>query len=103
MNFDISYLGLLPHLGAGELLLIAFIVLMLFGAKRLPEIAKGFGKAVREFRKSASELETDFRKSMDADEGAPSEKSAVDSSSVETKEVKGAAAEKSPVTSGTSV
>ena len=68
MNIEIYTLGFLPHLGATELFFIAFIVLMLFGAKRLPEIAKDLGKAVREVRKSASEFEGDFRKSMEVDD-----------------------------------
>ncbi|MFB0946081.1 MAG: twin-arginine translocase TatA/TatE family subunit, partial [Spirosomataceae bacterium] len=34
----------LPNLGGGEIFLILFIVLLLFGAKKLPELAKGLGK-----------------------------------------------------------
>jgi sec-independent protein translocase protein TatA len=44
-------------IGAQELLLILFIVLILFGAKRVPELAKGLGKALREFRKAAKDIE----------------------------------------------
>lgn len=43
-------------LGMGELTIIFLVIFMLFGAKNLPEIAKGMGKAVREFRKAASEV-----------------------------------------------
>lgn len=41
--------------GGMELLLILFIVLLLFGAKRLPELAKGLGQSVKEFKKASSE------------------------------------------------
>lgn len=40
--------------GPMELVLILFVLLLLFGAKRLPEIAKGFGEGIREFKKAIS-------------------------------------------------
>lgn len=43
-------------IGWQELLIIFLIVLLLFGAKRLPEIAKGLGKAVSEFKRSKDEI-----------------------------------------------
>jgi sec-independent protein translocase protein TatA len=49
------------NLGPMELVLILFLMLLLFGAKRLPELAKGMGKAIREFKKAASEAESDIR------------------------------------------
>ena len=39
-------------LGMGELIVILVIILLLFGGARLPEIARGLGKAVREFNKA---------------------------------------------------
>ena len=44
-------------IGVQELLLILFIVLILFGAKRVPELARGLGTALREFRKAAKDIE----------------------------------------------
>ncbi|TYB31754.1 MAG: twin-arginine translocase TatA/TatE family subunit [Candidatus Mcinerneyibacterium aminivorans] len=44
-------------IGFTEILLILFIVLILFGAKRLPEVAKSMGKAYREFKKEFSSFE----------------------------------------------
>ncbi len=38
------------NLGTGEIILILLIVLLLFGAKRLPELAKGLGKGINEFK-----------------------------------------------------
>jgi sec-independent protein translocase protein TatA len=45
-------------LGFQELLIILVIVLFLFGGKKLPEIAGGLGKAVREFKRATAEPET---------------------------------------------
>jgi len=42
-------------LGATELIIILVIVIILFGASRLPEIGKGIGEAIRNFKKSTSE------------------------------------------------
>ena len=43
-------------IGGWELLLIFFIVLLVFGAKRLPEIAKSMGKSVNEFKKAKDDI-----------------------------------------------
>ena len=44
-------------LGMPELLIILFVILLLFGSKKLPELAKGFGKAVGEFKRTQRETE----------------------------------------------
>jgi sec-independent protein translocase protein TatA len=46
---------MLGNLGLPEILLIGFIVLMVFGAKRLPEIGASFGKGIREFKRSIND------------------------------------------------
>ena len=43
-------------LGAGELIVVGVILFLLFGAKRLPEIGKGLGGAIREFKKVKRDL-----------------------------------------------
>ncbi|MBC7187040.1 MAG: twin-arginine translocase TatA/TatE family subunit [Calditrichaeota bacterium] len=43
-------------IGPWELMVIMLAVLILFGSKRLPELARGLGKAVQEFRKAAEEV-----------------------------------------------
>jgi len=48
-------------IGFSELLLIFFVVLLLFGGKKLPELARSMGAALREFRKAANELEEPIR------------------------------------------
>lgn len=48
----------MPTLGPPELLLILAIVVLIFGASRLPEIGKGLGQSIHEFRTAISEKET---------------------------------------------
>jgi len=43
----------MPSIGTTEWIIIALIVLLLFGGKKIPEFFKGLGEAVREFKKSA--------------------------------------------------
>jgi sec-independent protein translocase protein TatA len=46
------------NLGFGEILIILVVVLLLFGAKRIPEIAGSMGKGIREFKKSVSDVKS---------------------------------------------
>ena len=50
-------LALISNIFSGDGLIIFLILLLLFGAKRLPELAKGLGSAVREFSKAKDEIE----------------------------------------------
>jgi sec-independent protein translocase protein TatA len=47
------------NLGLPEILVILFLVLLLFGAKRLPELARGLGKSLSEFRKGVKDIAED--------------------------------------------
>ncbi len=47
----------MPNLGGGELLIVAAVVMLLFGAKKLPEFARSLGKAKGEFRKGLDDDE----------------------------------------------
>ena len=58
-------LAFLQNINGPEILLIFLIVLLLFGAKRLPDLFKSFGKSIREFKKATSEIEDDIRTAMD--------------------------------------
>ncbi len=53
-------------LGGQELLLILFIVLLFFGPSKLPELARGLGKGMREFKKAQADLEHEFKKAVDS-------------------------------------
>ena len=50
---------MLGNLGIGEIMLILLVVLLLFGAKRIPEIAGSFGKGIREFKKNMTDIGND--------------------------------------------
>jgi len=54
------------NLGAGEIILIVLVVLLLFGAKEIPELARGIGKGMSEFKKGLKDVETEI-KSTDTD------------------------------------
>jgi sec-independent protein translocase protein TatA len=47
------------NIGATELILIVLVIVVFFGAKKIPEIAQGLGKGIREFKKAAREIDDD--------------------------------------------
>ncbi len=69
--------------GPVELLIVLAVVLLLFGSKKLPELAKGMGQAAKEFRSGLHD-EPDSEPTADA---KPAETSAVDAKVVEAKAV----------------
>ena len=60
MDFTIAFI-----LGQQEMIIIFLIVLLLFGAKKLPELAKGLGKSTGEFKKARAEFEDEIKKAQD--------------------------------------
>lgn len=66
------FLGFIEGIGGPELLFIMLIVLLLFGANRLPELARGMGRAIREFKKATSGVEQEVRRAMEEPPPAPS-------------------------------
>lgn len=42
--------------GGPELLIILFVILLLFGAKKIPDLARGFGRGIREFKDATKEI-----------------------------------------------
>jgi len=53
------------NLGGGEIILILAIVLILFGAKKLPELAKGLGQGIKEFKKATDNASGGMRKAVE--------------------------------------
>ena len=51
-------------LGGGEIILILLIILLLFGAKKLPELAKGLGKGINEFKKASNDIKEEVEKAV---------------------------------------
>ena len=61
MNATLAVLGL----SGGELVLVLVVVLVLFGAKRIPEFAKGLGKGINEFKKASREVTDEIERSVE--------------------------------------
>ncbi|HIU55916.1 MAG TPA: twin-arginine translocase TatA/TatE family subunit [Candidatus Gallibacteroides avistercoris] len=60
-------LNLLGPIGGPELIIIALIVLLLFGGKKIPELMKGLGKGVRNFKDGLKDVEDEINKDVNDD------------------------------------
>jgi sec-independent protein translocase protein TatA len=60
-------LAIIQNLGPMELFIIFFVVLIFFGAKRLPSLAASFGKSIKEFKKATQDIENDIQTAMNAE------------------------------------
>ncbi len=58
-------------LGGGELVMIMAVVLLLFGAKKLPELARGLGQGIREFKKASNEVTDELHRAVEAEPQPP--------------------------------
>ena len=59
------------NLGYGEMILIGFLILLLFGAKRLPEIGSSLGKSIKMFKKSIKDIQDELPSENDFEEERP--------------------------------
>ena len=59
---SISSLLLIGGIGTPELLVIVFVILLLFGGKKIPELMRGLGKGVNNFKKGLNEVEEEINK-----------------------------------------
>ena len=57
---------LFAFLGYPEIIGILVITLLLFGAKKLPELARGLGQGIREFKSATNEIQDDLQRSIDS-------------------------------------
>lgn len=55
---------LLFNLGSWEVVIILFVILLLFGGKKIPELARGLGKGIREFNDAKSNIENEIKQGM---------------------------------------
>lgn len=62
-----SFLASFMNLGGPDLLVILVIILVLFGAKKLPELARGLGQAIKEFQKAKDEFTDELHKAGNTD------------------------------------
>ncbi|MBQ1610321.1 MAG: twin-arginine translocase TatA/TatE family subunit [Muribaculaceae bacterium] len=60
-----SILLLFGTFGAGEIIIIALVILLLFGGRKIPELMKGLGKGVKSFKQGMNEVEDEIKKSVD--------------------------------------
>jgi sec-independent protein translocase protein TatA len=57
-------LGFLQNIGGGSLILIILVILLMFGAKRIPELARGLGRGIREFIDATKDIQNDLEEGM---------------------------------------
>lgn len=66
MNMISSHIiAFLPGVGPTELVIILLVLLLLFGGKKLPELARGLGKSIKEFKKASYDVEESLRTTVD--------------------------------------
>ena len=53
------------HLGAPEIILIVVVILLLFGGKKLPELARGIGRGLTEFRRATHDIQQEIQSSIE--------------------------------------
>lgn len=62
MTNQLLFIG---NLGTGEILIIALVVLLLFGGRKIPELMRGLGKGIRSFKEGVNNIEKDIEKCGD--------------------------------------
>ena len=65
MTNSLMFIG---NLGTGELILIALVVLLFFGAKRIPELMRGMGKRVKSFKEGLNDIEKQINEPVSNDD-----------------------------------
>jgi sec-independent protein translocase protein TatA len=66
-------------IGLPETIAIAVVVLLVFGPKKLPEIGKSLGKAIKGFQEASTDFQSEFKKEVDAIETAVKTPAAIES------------------------
>lgn len=64
---------LFGNLGMAEILIIAFLVLLLFGGRKIPELMRGIGKGVSSFKQGMNEIQDEITKPADKKDDTPKE------------------------------
>jgi TatA/E family protein of Tat protein translocase len=65
-----SIFALIGPLGWSELLIIFFIILIIFGPRKLPEVAEAMGKSIQKFKKASREVKDEIEMNADDDKGS---------------------------------
>ncbi|MBL9128214.1 MAG: twin-arginine translocase TatA/TatE family subunit [Verrucomicrobiales bacterium] len=66
-----TILAFISGLGWGEVVLILAVVLLLFGAKKLPELARGLGQGIKEFKKATHDVQQDIQRAIEEEPAPP--------------------------------
>lgn len=61
MGVELAFLG---NLGPTEMILILLIVIIFFGAKKIPELARGLGQGIKEFKKASSDIKQEIEEGV---------------------------------------
>lgn len=62
------------NLGTGEIIIIVFVILLLFGGKKIPELMKGLGKGVRSFKQGMNEITDEISRPVEEEDNKPADK-----------------------------
>jgi sec-independent protein translocase protein TatA len=62
----------LGFIGGQEIMWVAIVVLVLFGAKKVPELMKGVGTGIKEFKKASRDVQDEFQRTLDEGANQPS-------------------------------
>lgn len=60
MNYTLLFL----NLGGGEIIIVLLVILLFFGSKKIPELARGLGRGMREFKDATSGVQREIEQSM---------------------------------------
>ena len=68
LNHEIFKPIFLFNLGAPEIILVLLLVLVLFGARKIPEMMQGLGKGIKEFKKATKDIESEIQNAGDTND-----------------------------------
>ena len=68
LNYEMFKPIFLFNLGAPEIILVLLVILVLFGAKKIPEMMQGFGKGIKEFKKATRDIESEINNAGNTDD-----------------------------------
>ncbi|MCH7400656.1 twin-arginine translocase TatA/TatE family subunit [Belliella kenyensis] len=60
-------LGFIGGMSPGSMILIILVIVLFFGAKRIPELARGLGRGIREFKDATKEIQNDLEEGLKDD------------------------------------
>ncbi|MBD5317188.1 MAG: twin-arginine translocase TatA/TatE family subunit [Bacteroides sp.] len=71
---SLTFIPAFMNLGTGEIIIIVFVILLLFGGKKIPELMKGLGKGVRSFKQGMNEITDEISRPVEEEDNKPADK-----------------------------